>query len=82
MVKLGGEILRGVSPSSFVTVASGITAGIEGHKLAIQDLSINVTRAANEDLLSRFGVAVAILGLIIMAYDYRRAHRTQADLPK
>jgi hypothetical protein len=82
------EIFKGVSPISLITTATGIASAVEGHSLAIQDISVNIARSGMEDLISRFGVVVAVVGLITMLYDHRRASQMQInqtpneDLPR
>ena len=82
MAKLEGEIIRRLSPNGLVTTASGVVSAIEGHNLATQDLSINIARSGIEDLFARFGVAVAVAGLIIMLYSYRKSSQPQNSSKK
>jgi len=79
MAKLGGEFIRRITPSGLVTTASGVATAIEGHNLATQDLNINIARSGIEEIVARFGVVVAIAGLIIMAYNYRKSSQEQIN---
>lgn len=77
MIRVGGEILRGISKSSLITTATGIGAGLGSVGLAAQDLGMNASRVGLDAKGIAAGALMTGVGAIMILQDRRDSRRTQ-----